>query len=109
MCHHECTEKLNNLINNLNNESLNKICTNIDKHVISLMNDKIDNFTISLRIKNKRLRYGKNEYLLHKHFLLQAIKDVNVELIQNNAGFIIDVSDNLLLIFRKKYLTTFIP
>ena len=55
------------------------------------MNDKIDNFTISLRIKNKRLRYGKNEYLLHKHFLFQAIKDANVELIQNNAGFIIDV------------------
>ena len=109
MCHHECTEKLNNLINNLNNESLNKICTNIDKHVISLMNGKNDNFTMSLRIKNKRLHYGKNEYLLHKHFLLQSIKDVNVELIQNNAGFIIDVSDNLLLIFRKKYLTTFIP
>ena len=108
MCHHECTEKLNNLINNLNNESLKKICTKIDKHVISLMTDKIDDFTMSLRIKNKSLLYGKTEYLLHKHFLLQSIKDVNVELIQNNAGFIIDVSDNLILIFRRKYVIAFI-
>ena len=41
MYHHECTEKLNNLINNINNESLKEICTNIDKHNISTLNEKI--------------------------------------------------------------------
>ena len=68
MGHNECTVKLNDLIENLNNESLKKICTNIVDYVISITDEKIDNFYQSLSQSNEHIRTNTNEYILRRHF-----------------------------------------
>ena len=102
MCHHECTEKLDNLISNINNESLKKICANIGDHVISIMDKKITDLHTSLEKSNECIHPTTNHYFMQKHFLLCSIEDVNKELLKNNAGFVFSVSDELYNHFRKK-------
>ena len=80
MCHSECTVKLNDLIDNLNNESLKKICTNIGDYVISITDEKIENFYKSLSKSNEHIGTNTNEYILRRHFFLKVIEDVNKEL-----------------------------
>ena len=102
MCHHECTENFINLINNLNNDELKNKCMNMGEHVIDVMNEKIDEFSKSLRKYNKNLRYRTNHYLLLKHFLLSSINDVNNKLMSNDTGFVIGVSNELYDYFQRK-------
>ena len=44
MCTSECTVKLDDLISNINNESLKKICSSISDYVISTTDKQINNF-----------------------------------------------------------------
>ena len=68
MCHHEWKEKLNNLVNNINNNSLKKICANIANCVISTRDQKIADLYMSLKESNVSIRPNANQYLLQKHF-----------------------------------------
>ena len=102
LCHHECTEKINNLISNINNKSLKKICANIDDHVIRITDKEIADLYVSFKKKNERIRPNTNHYLLQKHFLLRSIAEINNELLKNNAGFVFGVSDELNNCFQKK-------
>ena len=60
MCTNECTVKLDDLINNLHNESLKKICSSISDYVISTTDKQINNFYESLNKSNEDIR--TNEY-----------------------------------------------
>ena len=93
MCSNECTKKLNDLIDNLNNESLTKVRTNISDYVISIADKKIDNFYDLLNRKDEHICTNTNEHIFRKHFFLVAIEDVNNDLSKNNAGFLFEVSD----------------
>ena len=93
MCTNECTVKLDDLINNLNNESLKKICSSISDYVISTTDKQINNFYESVNKSNEDIR--TNEHIIRRHFFLKAIEDVNDGLLKINAGFVFDVSDEL--------------
>ena len=60
----ECTVKLDDLINNLNNKSLKKICSSISDHVISTKDKKILNFYESH--SNADILTNANEYIIRK-------------------------------------------
>ena len=60
ICTNECTVKLDDLINNLHNESLKKICSSISDYVISTTDKQINNFYESLNKSNEDIR--TNEY-----------------------------------------------
>ena len=92
-CTSECTVKLDDLINNLNNESLKKICSSISDHVISTTDKNILNFYESH--SNADILTNANEYIIRRHFFLETIEDMNDGLLRNNAGFVFDVSDEL--------------
>ena len=109
MGHSECTVKLNDLIDNLNNESLKKICTNIGDFVISITDEKIENFYKSLSKSNEHIRTNTNECTLRRHFFLKVIEDVNIELSKNNAGFVFDVSDEVYDYFEEKIVDHITP
>ena len=96
----ECTVKLDDLINNLNNKSLKKICSSISDHVISTKDKKILNFYESH--SNADILTNANEYIIQRHFFLETIEDVNDGLLRNNAGFVFDVSDELYDYFEEK-------
>ena len=102
MCHHECTEKLNNLINNINNKPLKKICANIANCVISIRDKKIADVYMSLKENNVSIRPNTNHHFLQKHFLLRSIANINHELLKNNAKFVFGVSNKLNNYFQKK-------
>ena len=102
LCHHECTEKISNLISNINNKSLKKICANIADHVIRITDKKIADFYVSLEKNNESIRPNTNHYLLQKHFLLRSIAEINNELLKTDAGFVFGVSDELNNYFQKK-------
>ena len=109
MGHNKCTVKLNDLIDNLNNESCKKICRNIGNYVISITDDKIDNFYRSLSKSNKHISTNTNEYILRRHFFLKVLEDVNNELSKNNAGFVFDVSDEVYDYFEVKIVDHITP
>ena len=100
MCTNECTVKLDDLINNLNNESLKKICSSISDYVISTTDKQINNFYESVNKSNKDIR--ANEHIIRRHFFLETIKDVNDALLRNNAGFLFDLSDDLYDYFEER-------
>ena len=93
MCINECIVTLDDLINNLNNESLKKICLTISDRVISTTDKKILNFYESR--SNADILRNTYEYIIRRHFFLKTIEVVNDGLLKNNAGFVFDVSDEL--------------
>ena len=52
-------------------------------------------FLEPLEVNDKLLKHNTKPYIFQKHYLLKAIEDVNIEMIKNNVGFIIDVSKSL--------------
>ena len=107
MCTNECTVKLDDLINNLNNESLKKICSSISDYVISTTDKQINNFYESLNKSNEDIR--TNEHIIRRHFFLKTIEDVNEALLKNNAGFVFGVSDELYDYFEEKIVDSITP
>ena len=107
MCTNECTVKLDDLINNLNNESLKKICLSISDYVISTTDKQINNFYESLNKSNEDIR--TNEHIIRRHFFLKTIEDVNEALLKNNAGFVSGVSDELYDYFEEKIVDSITP
>ena len=107
MCTNECTVKLDDLINNLNNESLKKICSSISDYVISTTDKQINNFYESLNKSNEDIR--TNEHIIRRHFFLKTIEDVNEALLKNNAGFVSGVSDELYDYFEEKIVDSITP
>ena len=107
MCTNECTVKLDDLINNLNNESLKKICSSISDYVISTTDKQINNFYESLNKSNEDIR--TNEHIIRRHFFLKTIEDVNEGLLKNNAGFVSGVSDELYDYFEEKIVDSITP
>ena len=102
MCTNECTIKLNDLIDNLNNESLKKICIFISDYVINITNKKVNNFYESHSKSNADILINTNQYIMRRHFFLKTIEDVNDGLLRNNSGFVFDVSDALYDYFEEK-------
>ena len=102
MCTNECTVKLDDLINNLNNESLKKICLTINDYVICTTDQKILNFYESHSKSNADILTNTNEYIIGRHFFLKIIEDVNDGLLRNNARFVFDVSEELYDYFEEK-------
>ena len=107
MCTNECIVKLDDLINNLNNESLKKICSSISDYVISTTDKQINNFYESLNKSNEDIR--TNEHIIRRHFFLKTIEDVNEALLKNNAGFVSGVSDELYDYFEEKIVDSITP
>ena len=107
MCTNECTVKLDDLINNLNNEPLKKICSSISDYVISTTDKQINNFYESLNKSNEDIR--TNEHIIRRHFFLKTIEDVNEALLKNNAGFVSGVSDELYDYFEEKIVDSITP
>ena len=107
MCTNECTVKLDDLIDNLNNESLKKICSSISDYVISTTDKHINNFYESLNKSNEDIR--TNEHIIRRHFFLKTIEDVNEALLKNNAGFVSGVSDELYDYFEEKIVDSITP
>ena len=107
MCTNECTVKLDDLIDNLNNESLKKICSSISDYVISTTDKQINNFYESLNKSNEDIR--TNEHIIRRHFFLKTIEDVNEALLKNNAGFVSGVSDELYDYFEEKIVDSITP
>ena len=107
MCTNECTVKLDDLINNLNNESLKKICSSISDYVISTTDKQINNFYESLNKSNENIR--TNEHIIRRCFFFKTIKDVNNELLKNNVVFVFDVSDDLYDYFEEKIVDSITP
>ena len=102
MCTSECTVTLDDLINNINNESLKKICSSISDYVISTTDKKILNFYELHTKSNADILTNTNEYIIRKHFFLKTIEDVNDGLLRNNSGFVFGVSDELYDYFEEK-------
>ena len=102
MCTNECAVKLDDLINNFNNESLKKICSSISDYVISTTDKKILNFYELHTKSNADILTNTNEYIIRKHFFLKTIEDVNDGLLRNNSGFVFGVSDELYDYFEEK-------
>ena len=107
MCTNECIVKLDDLINNLNNESLKKICLTISDYVISNTDKKILNFYESH--SNADILTNTNEYIIRRHFFLKTIEDVNDGLLKNNVGFVFDVSDELYDYIEEKIVDNITP
>ena len=107
MCTNECIVKLDDLINNLNNESLKKICLTISDYVISNTDKKILNFYESH--SNADILRNTNEYIIRRHFFLKTIEDVNDGLLKNNVGFVFDVSDELYDYIEEKIVDNITP
>ena len=107
MCINECTVKLDDLIDNLNNEPLKKICLTISDYVISTTDKQINNFYESLNKSNEDIR--TNEHIIRRHFFLKTIEDVNEALLKNNAGFVSGVSDELYDYFEEKIVDSITP
>ena len=72
MCTSECRVKLDDLINNLNNESLKKMCLTISDYVISPTDKKIPNFYESQ--SNADILTNTNEHIIRRHFFLKPLK-----------------------------------
>ena len=49
-----------------------------------------------LEVIIKPLKHNTNPYILQRHYLFKATEDVNIEMIKNNVGFLINVKHNLL-------------
>ena len=47
--------------------------------------------------------------IIRRRFFLKTIKDVNDELLKNNAGFVFDVSDDLYDYFEEKIVDSITP
>ena len=107
MCTNECIVKLDDLINNLNNESLKKICLTISDYVISNTDKKILNFYESH--SNADILRNTNEHIIRRHFFLKTIEDVNDGLLKNNVGFVFDVSDELYDYIEEKIVDNITP
>ena len=107
MCTNECIVKLDDLINNLNNESLKKICLTISDYVISNTDKKILTFYESH--SNADILRNTNEYIIRRHFFLKTIEDVNDGLLKNNVGFVFDVSDELYDYIEEKIVDNITP
>ena len=107
MCINECTVKLDDLIDNLNNEPLKKICLTISDYVISTTDKQINNFYESLNKSNEDIR--TNEHIIRRCFFFKTIKDVNDELLKNNVVFVFDVSDDLYDYFEEKIVDSITP
>ena len=107
MCTNECIVKLDDLINNLNNESLKKICLTISDYVISTTDKKILTFYESH--SNADILRNTNEYIIRRHFFLKTIEDVNDGLLKNNVGFVFDVSDELYDYIEEKIVDNITP
>ena len=74
MCTNKCTIKLDDLINNLNNESLKKICLTINNCVIFTTDKKILNFYESHSKINGDILTNTNKYIIGRHFFLKPLK-----------------------------------
>ena len=107
ICTNECTVKLNDLIDNLINESLKKICSTISDYVISTADKKILKFYVSHN--NADILTNANEYIIRRRFFLKTIEDVNDRLLRNNAGFVFDVSDEFYDYFEEKIVDSITP
>ena len=66
MCTNECAVKLDDLINNFNNESLKKICSSISDYVISTTDKKILNFYELHSKSNADILTNTNEYIIRR-------------------------------------------
>ena len=107
MCTNECTVKLDDLIDNLNNQPLKKICLTISDFVISTTNKKFRNFYESY--SNEDICTNTNEHIIHRHFFLKTIEDVNDGMLKNNAGFVFGVIDELYDYFEEKIVGSITP
>ena len=107
ICTNECTVKLNDLIDNLINESLKKICSTISDYVISTADKKILKFYVSHN--NADILTNANEYIIRRRFFLKTIEDVNDGLLRNNASFVFDVSDEFYDYFEEKIVDSITP
>ena len=78
-----------------NNIKIKEICTNTDRLIKNIYKKKITDFFTSLHDHKKKIRMQTNQYIIHRHFLLSAIMEINTILMKHKAKFIFDLSSDM--------------
>ena len=100
----EYGKKIDNLINNIKNEKLKEKLDNISAYISEFTDKKTEDFYDSLKKSKKSRIYELESLLLHRHFFFKGIKELNKELIENNTGFLVDITTALHNFFEQQIL-----
>ena len=85
-----------------NNKTIKVICTNIDRLIKNIYKEKITDFFTSLNDHKKKIRMDTNQYIIHRHFLLSTIMEINTILMKHKAKFMFDLSSDMYEDIRNK-------
>ena len=83
-------------------KKIKEICTNIDRHIKNIYKEKITDFFTSLNDHKKKIRMDTNQYIIHRHFLLSTIMEINTILMKHKAKFMFDLSSDMYEDIRNK-------
>ena len=70
-------------------KKIKEICTNIDRHIKNIYKETVTDFFTSLNDHKKKIRMDTNRYIIHRHFLLSTIMDLNTILMKHKAKFML--------------------
>ena len=76
-------------------KKIKEICTNIDIHIKNIYKEKITDFSTSLNDHKKKMHMDNNQYIMHRHFLLSTIMEINTILMKHKAKFMFDISSDM--------------
>ena len=78
-----------------NNKTIKEICTNIDRLIKNIYKEKITDIFTSFNDHKKKIRLDTNQYIIHRHFLLSTIMEINTILMKHKAKFMFDISSDM--------------
>ena len=79
-----------------------------DRLIKNIYKEKIIDFFNSLNDHKKKIRMDTNQYIIHRHFLLSTIMEINTILMKHTAKFMFDLSSDMYEGIRNKSRVTII-
>ena len=73
-----------------------------DRLIKNIYKEKIIDFFNSLNDHKKKIRMDTNQYIIHRHFLLSTIMEINTILMKHKAKFMFDLSSDMYEDIRNK-------